>query len=73
MSGPLDLSAEIEGLFRSKIDEFLSWAEVNWAVSDKYRLDEAFRDMTDEQFAGYNAGIRSMRDGFNVWIEEFSI
>ncbi|KAK0350160.1 hypothetical protein LTR94_030137, partial [Friedmanniomyces endolithicus] len=55
------------------IDEFLTWAEANWAVNEKDRHDDAFRDMTDEQFASYNAGIRSMRDGFKVWIEEYPI
>lgn len=69
----LDLSSEVEALFRTKIDEFLTWTEANWAVNEKDRHDDAFRDMTDEQFASYNAGIRSMRDGFKVWIEEYPI
>ena len=71
--GALDLSSEVEALFRSKIDEFLSWAESSWAVTEKDRHDEAFRDMSDEQFESYNAGIRSMRDGFKIWIEEFPV
>ena len=71
MSDRLDLSGDVERLFAEKMRDFLSWTAANWAVTEKDRQDEAFRDMSDDYFQGYNAGIHSMGDAFAMWIEEY--
>lgn len=66
-----DLADQVSALFKERVKAFLAWASENWAVSEKDRNDEVFRDMPDKELEAYNAGIRSMPDAFGVYCEEY--
>lgn len=69
----LALHDEVEGLFRQKIVEFLTWSEEHWKVSDRDRSrpDEWLAGKSDDFVEGYNAAIEGMKGAFECWNEEF--
>jgi hypothetical protein len=70
--GPMDLSGEVEDLFKKKMLEFLKWCEANWQISEKDRQsDDWVAEKSAEYVEGYNAAIEGLGGAYECWAEEF--
>jgi hypothetical protein len=74
MAENFSIADDIESLFREKMKSFADWATTNWTMTEKEA--ETLTDPTDspkEYTRGYNAGVGSIRDALDCWLEEWGI
>jgi hypothetical protein len=68
----LDLHGEVESLFRTKLLEFLAWAEAEWKITERdLTRDDWFEGKSPDYIEGYNAAIEGLKGAFECWNEEF--
>lgn len=67
----LDVSNEVNDLFRTKMLEFIEWSKKHWTISDKEAADDnSFGDKPEGYREGYNAAILGLEGAFECWNEE---
>lgn len=65
----LDLQPEFEEIVQRQLERFGRWCADEWSVSEKDRLDEFFRERSDDYVEGYNASLASLPDALSSWLE----
>lgn len=67
----LDISTEVERLFRTKMIEFIEWSKEHWTITEKEAADDSsFGDKPEGYRDGYNAAIVGLQGAFECWNEE---
>ena len=70
----LDVSTEVNALFRQKALEFIEWCEANWKIKPEDRdKDEWMREKSSDYADGYNAFADGLKGAFECWNEEFNL
>lgn len=67
---PLNLSREVEDLFRAKMGEFFSFCAQHWQMTE---ADMAEAKRTPQWAEGWNAAVEALPTALDTWLEEHPI